>query len=112
MDVVSDRSAIREFGHYLPQEGDVRGIDLAGPGAYLASGNPGLGVLDISDPRNPREVERFDTPRPARSVQVAGPYAYLGDLKWLSVLDISSPSGYWRLITGPRFVWYFPYGIA
>ena len=74
------------------KDGDVRGVDVAGPYASLASGKPGLVVLDISDPRNPREVGRFDTPRTARSVQLAGSYAYVGDLKWLRVLDISNPS--------------------
>ena len=89
---VSDLSAPREIGHFLPQDGDVRGIDTAGRYAYLAAGKPGLVVLDISDPTNPREVGRFDTPRSARSVQVVGSYAYVGDLKWLRVLDISNPS--------------------
>ena len=35
---------------------------------------------------------RFDTPRSARSIQVAGPYAYVGDLKWLRVIDVTNPS--------------------
>jgi hypothetical protein len=52
----------------------------------------GLTILDISDPNCPREVGHCDTPRSARSVQVAGSYAYVGDLRWLRVFDISTPS--------------------
>lgn len=81
-----------EIGHYLLQDGDVRGVDVAGPYAYLASGKPGLVVVDISDPRSPKEVGRFDTPHTVRSVQVEDSSAYIGDLKWLRVLDISNPS--------------------
>jgi len=88
---VSKPRAPGEIGHYLPEDGDVRGVDVVGPYAYLASGKPGLVVVDISDPRKPREVGRFDTSHTARSVQVAGSHAYVGDLKWLRVLDISNP---------------------
>ncbi len=88
----SNPSAGGEIGQFLPTDGDVRGVDVAGSFAFLASGKPGLVVVDISDPRNPREVGRFDTPRTARSVQLDGPYAYVGDLNWLRVLDISTPS--------------------
>jgi len=44
---VSNPSALVEVGHYLPRDGDVRGVDVAGPYAYLASGKPGLVVVDI-----------------------------------------------------------------
>jgi hypothetical protein len=60
--------------------------------AYLAAGRPGLVVVDISDPANPRRLADADTPRTARSVDVEGNYAYVGDLNWLRVFDISSPS--------------------
>ena len=33
-----------------------------------------------------------DTPRSARSVQLDGAYAYVGDLYWLRVFDVSIPS--------------------
>lgn len=89
---VSNLSAVSEIGHYIPHDGDVRGVDVAGHNAYLASGKRGLVVVDISDPRNPSKVGRFDKPRRARSIQVAGSYAYVGDLKRLRVLDISDPS--------------------
>ena len=89
----SDRHSLGgEIGHYLPTDGDVRGVEVAGPFAYLASGKPGLLVVDISNPSQPKEVGRFDTPRTARSVRLDGPVAYVGDLNWLRAIDISTPS--------------------
>ena len=83
-----------EIGHFLPERErfDVRGVDVVGSHAYLAAGYSGLSVVDVSDPKNPREVGHYDTPRAARRVQVSGSYAYLGDLKWLRVFDVSVPS--------------------
>jgi len=37
-------------------------------------------------------VGRYDTPRAARTVRVSGSYAYVGDLKWVRVFDVSEPS--------------------
>jgi len=55
---VSNPSVLGEVGHYLPRDGDVRGVDVAGRFAYLASGRPGLVVVDISDPKNPLSRRR------------------------------------------------------
>ena len=67
-------------------------MDLAGDYAFLASGKPGLLVVDISDPENPKEVGRIDTPLTAKSIKIDGSYAYVGDLNWVRVFDISNPS--------------------
>ncbi len=40
----------------------------------------------------PREVGRLDTPRTARSVRVSGGKAYVGDRKWVRVIDVTRPS--------------------
>jgi hypothetical protein len=37
-------------------------------------------------------VATIDTPQTARAVRLDGSYAYVGDQKWLRVIDISSPS--------------------
>ena len=61
--------------------------------AYLAAGNAGLRVIDISNPATPQEVGFFSTPwdAQARDVAVSGTYAYLAD--WgLRVIDISNPA--------------------
>ena len=89
---ISNPSKVDEIGHFLPDGGDVRGVDVVGSFAYLASGNPGLVIVEISDPRNPKEVATIDTPQTARSIRLDGSYAYVGDLKWLRVIDISTPT--------------------
>ena len=65
---------------------------MAGRYAYLAAGSPGLLVVDVSDPRSPRQVGQYDTPRSARTVRLSGSYAYVGDLKWVRIFDVSEPS--------------------
>ena len=92
---ISDPSAIPiEIGYFLPQRErvDVRGVDVSGSYAYVAAGYSGFSVVDISDPRNPREVGHHETPHSARSVRVSGSYAYVGELNWLRVFDVSTPS--------------------
>jgi hypothetical protein len=91
---VSKPPAVIEIGHFLPhrERVDVRGVEVDGSYAYLAAGRSGLSVVDISDPEKPVEVGHHDTPRSARSVKVSGTYAYVGDLKWMRVFDISTPS--------------------
>ena len=89
---ISKPAALAEIGFYLPEKGDVRAVDVAGKYAYLASGQLGLIVLNISDPKNPKWVGQFDTPRTTRSVQVVGSHAYIGDTQWVRVIDISNPS--------------------
>ena len=58
----------------------------------MAAGKRGLVVLDVRDPRVPREVGRVEMPSPARSVRVAGSSAYVGALNWLRAIDISTPT--------------------
>ena len=90
---ISNPSALKEIGQYVPHKGDVRGIEIVGDYAYVAAGyTAGLHIVDISDPKNPRKLGNYDTPRSARHVIVAGQYAYVGDLEWLRVLDVSKTS--------------------
>lgn len=89
---LSDRAAPVPMGHYQEPGNWPRGIGVSGNYAYLASGNPGMQVLDISDPWLPGRVRTFDTPY-SQGIVIEGPYAYLTDLRsGLYILDISSPS--------------------
>ena len=38
------------------------------------------------------EIAHYDTPRAVRSVQVRGNRAWISDLNWLRVLDVSDPA--------------------
>jgi CSLREA domain-containing protein len=60
---------------------------------YVADGNSGLRIIDVSDPKNPIEIGSCDTPVFAENVVVSGPYAYLADglNGGLRVIDISDP---------------------
>ena len=64
---------------------------LAGPHAYVVTGEKGLRVVDVSTPSAPVEVGFVDTPGRALSgVAVAAGFAYLGDGSGgLRVIDVS-----------------------
>ncbi len=47
--------------------------------AFLAGGNEGLIIIDISDPRKPKIAGSYDTPGFAVDVYVSGSYAYVAD---------------------------------
>lgn len=70
-----------------------RFIFVVGSHAYLADGDAGLRVIDVSDPGAPVEVGAYDTPDRALDVHVAGTFAYVAD-RWagLRVIDVADPS--------------------
>ncbi|MBZ0263886.1 hypothetical protein K8I28_04385, partial [bacterium] len=68
-------------------------VVIAGEYAYVADGNEGLRVIDVSDPANPEESGSYDTPGRAHDVVVAGDYAYVADSgSGLRVIDITDPA--------------------
>ncbi|MDA3779264.1 MAG: hypothetical protein PF487_03380 [Bacteroidales bacterium] len=61
--------------------------------AYIASGENGLLIIDISNPSLPFIVKSFSTGHFARKVFVENNYAYVtGGLDGLDIIDISSPN--------------------
>jgi hypothetical protein len=54
-------------------------IFVEGKYAYVANGNSGLLIVNISDSKNPFEEGRIDTPGYANSVFVAGDIAFIAD---------------------------------
>jgi len=68
------------------------GVYVSGKYAYVADGDKGLKVIDISDPTSPTIVGTCDTYW-ADGVYVSGKYAYVADGdKGLKVIDISDPT--------------------
>jgi hypothetical protein len=68
-------------------------VAVSGHYAYVAVGDAGLLVIDVSDPANPRRVGGYDTPGNALGVAVSGNYAYVADYNaGLQVLDVSDPA--------------------
>ncbi|MEE9268938.1 MAG: hypothetical protein V3V49_01620, partial [Candidatus Krumholzibacteria bacterium] len=70
--------------------GRGEGIDVLGGYAYVAAGNRGLWVLDISDPANPLEMGSLVVR--SWDVSVSGKYAYVVGFFAIRVIDISDPT--------------------
>ena len=69
------------------------GVTVAGDYAYLAAWRRGLRVVDISNPKKPKEVGACRVPGDAKDVAVAGGYAFVAAQEGgLRVLDLVSPA--------------------
>ena len=61
--------------------------------AYVADGDAGLQVIDVSNPANPVRVGGYDTSGYAYGVAVSGNIAYVADDDaGLQVIDVSNPA--------------------
>ncbi len=73
--------------------GACRGVAISGNHAYIASGNSGLQVVDITNMESPSWVGTRNTSGYSYEVDVSGDYAFVAD--WnsgLAVMDISTPA--------------------
>jgi hypothetical protein len=99
--------AVHSYGasRRTEQQAPLRDSIAGGPGdlyAYVADGDAGLRVVDVSDPAAPAEVGSYDTPGKAWDVVVAsgpgGTLAYVADLdvsgvnNGLRIIDVSDPA--------------------
>ncbi|MEK7812222.1 MAG: hypothetical protein AAB296_00550, partial [Candidatus Desantisbacteria bacterium] len=72
--------------------GSAQDIYVVGNYAYVAAGEMGLQIFDISNPYNPKLIGGFDSSGSAQGVFVRGNYAYLADgVKGLRVVNITDP---------------------
>ncbi len=77
----------------LPLAGTLRSVDLAGNRAYVAAGEAGLHVVDISDPAQPARIAGLGTPGEALDIRVVGGTAYIADgIAGLVIVDVSDPA--------------------
>jgi hypothetical protein len=68
-------------------------VEVAGGLAYVADGDYGLRVIDVSNPTLPVEVGALDTPGEPNSVELVGDLVYLVDYGYgLRVIDVSNPA--------------------
>ena len=73
-------------------EGDGIRMDVVGDHCYIANGEAGLVILDISDKSNPQQIGQSDTDHIATDVHVVGNYAYVVDKEnGLVIIDVSNP---------------------
>jgi len=71
----------------------VKDVYIQGNYAYCACDREGLIILDITDPTDPIEVGRLDTPGIAEAVWVGDTLAYIADWNGgLRIIDVSNPS--------------------
>ncbi|MBE7499470.1 MAG: hypothetical protein HS113_04015 [Verrucomicrobiales bacterium] len=69
------------------------GVAVSGHHAYVAAGEAGLQVIDLSNPAGPQQVGGYDTSGYARGVVVSGHYAHVADGDaGLQVIDVSNPA--------------------
>lgn len=67
-------------------------VVVSGNHAYLAAGNNGMEILDISDPTMPIWAGSIDTPGSVNDIVITDGYAYIADGgAGLQVIDISDP---------------------
>lgn len=76
----------------LNSPGQARAVAISGNRAYLADGNSGLQVIDITNPTSPVLLGSLDTGGSARGVDVTGNYVYVADDSDLRVIDVSNPA--------------------
>lgn len=72
---------------------DALDVTVAGDRVYVADGNLGLSIVDVTDPRSPVLLSQTATAERASGVSVAGDRAYVVD-KWPSsiyVFDVADP---------------------
>ncbi|WP_417375975.1 Calx-beta domain-containing protein [Gimesia maris] len=94
--VVFDRTETKSINKELgtfDTSGQAWNTQVVGNIAYVANGNAGLSILDISDPASVVELGTYNTPGYASSVQVIGSVAYVADGSGgLRVLDVTTPA--------------------
>src|SRR2546426_5815546 len=73
--------------------GDALAVAVSGAHAYVAAGDGGLLVIDLTNPTAPVQVSSYLTSGEALAVVIAGNYAYVacGDAG-LQVIDVSNPT--------------------
>ena len=73
-------------------DGIASGVFVEGNSAYVADGEFGLQIIDITDPTNPILAGSYDTAGTATDVSVSGSFAYVADTTGLQIIDVSNPS--------------------
>lgn len=89
---ISDTSSIKVVSQIIiPQT--IQWITYQSGKAYVAAGDSGLYIIDVSNALQPIESGFYQTPGKAHAVFVSGNYAYVADdTAGLRVLDVSNPA--------------------
>ena len=72
-------------------DGLAQDVAVQGGYAYIAAGNEGLVIVDITDVEDPEVVESLDMDINATRLEVQGGFAYVvGNERWLKIVNISN----------------------
>jgi len=76
----------------LPHQAE--GVFVSGDYAYIADGHDGLYIINVSDPRHPKEAGHLEEPRMslAEDLWVTGTEVYMADGNGLAIIDASDPT--------------------
>jgi hypothetical protein len=77
----------------LDTPGTAEGVAIVSGLAYVADGQAGLQVIDVSDPTAPTVVGALDTPGYAYALAVIGSHAFVADgSSGLRIIDVADPA--------------------
>ncbi len=80
--IAQDCVDYRDYLHWVgvvDTPGSAGGVAISGSLAFVADGDDGLQVIDISDPESLQIIGSADTPGFARGVAITETYAYIAD---------------------------------
>ena len=81
------------LGSYNTSAAQARDVILSGSTAFVADGDAGLHIVDVSTPSAPRLLGSYDTPGYANRVAVSGNTVFIADgPRGLQIVDVSIPS--------------------
>ncbi len=90
--LTQDSSGIRVLGRISNNWDDVNDVAIQDEYAFLAVGESGFAVIDVSDPDDLQVLVIYNTPGDAKGVAVVGDYAYVADYReGLRIIDITDP---------------------
>jgi hypothetical protein len=90
--ITVDQPAVIALTGSCVTPGYGRDVYVLGDYAYVADGDEGLRIIDVSDPSSPTPAGNCDTQDDARGVFVLGGYAFVADGSGgLQIVDVSDP---------------------
>ncbi|MHA1556777.1 MAG: LVIVD repeat-containing protein [Candidatus Heimdallarchaeota archaeon] len=82
-----------EYGSYDGDGGISSGVAIKGEIAYVANGNKGLEIINISNPSRPKQIANILTQGDANDVFIYGTMAYVSQAYYgVALINISSPT--------------------
>ncbi len=84
-------SVYHKLGDFITQ-GTGFSIAIVDSIAYIAEGNSGIQIIDVSDPQNPTLMSSYPTQQSANFIRVIGDVAYITCYDYgLKILNVSNP---------------------